>query len=109
MVIGLIICLIGNYICFYLAAKNYKKNNKSGLFFLLGIILSIISAILLVNVLDNNTNSVAMGNYDYYINGKKVSNNTFAASNKWLWGILSCGLFVGSGLVFSAIIIKKNK
>lgn len=108
MVIALILCLIGNYICFYFTAKNYKKNNKSGLFFLLGIILSIVSAILLVNIIDNNTKSAAVGNYNYYINGKKVSRNAFAATNNWLWGFLFSGLFVGSGLFLSTFIIKKT-
>lgn len=109
MIITLILCLIGNYVCFYLAAKNYKKNNKSGIFFLLGIVLSVVSAALLVNIIDENTRSAAVGNYDYYINGKKVSSSTFAATNNWLWGLLSAGIFIGSGFVLSTFVIKKHK
>ena len=109
MIITLILCLIGNYVCFYLAAKNYKKNNKSGIFFLLGIVLSVVSAALLVNIIDENTRSATVGNYDYYINGKKVSSSTFVATNNWLWGLLSAGIFIGSGFVLSTFVIKKHK
>ena len=116
MVIGLILCLIGNYICCYFVTKVdetekdlKKRKNKSNVLFVTAVILSIIASVLLIKIIDSNSNGVGAAKYNYYINGKKVSSQTYAGTQNMFLGIMFFGAFFGSGMTLSANIIKRRK
>ena len=88
-----------------------KKNKDMGNFlFVMSIILSIISSIFLIKVIDGSNNGAAVGKYTYYVNGKKVSSASYAATQNFGIGFMFFILLFGSGIAISANIInKKNK
>ena len=115
MGIGLILCIIANYVCCYFAAINYEGKNgskeskdKGNLFFIASIVLSIIAAILLVKVIDNGNSGAAAGKYTYYVNGKKVSSASYAATQNFGIGFMFFVLLFGSSMSIAANIIKKK-
>ena len=114
-VVGLILCIVANYVCCYFAAQNYegkngsnKTQNKANTFFVASIILSIIAAILLIQVIDSSNNGGAVGKYTYYVNGKKISSSTYAATQNFGIGFMFFILLFGSGMSIAANIIKKK-
>ena len=115
MSIGLILCVIANYVCCYFAAQNYegkngtkKSNNKGNIFFVASIVLSILAAIFLIQVIDSGNNGAGVGRYTYYVNGKKVSSATYAASQNFGIGFFFFIILFGSGMAIAANIIKKK-
>lgn len=116
MIVVLILCLIGNYVCCYFAGKGYetekdlkKRKDKSNILFVTAVILSIISAVLLIKIIDSNSTGVGVAKYNYYINGKKVSSQTYAGTQNIFLGIIFFAAFFGSGMTLSANIIKRRK
>lgn len=116
MVIGLILCIIANYVCCYFAAKYYeekdgtKKNRDIGnILFVASIILSIFAAVLFIKAIDSHNNGAAVGKYTYYVNGKKISSATYAASQNFGIGFMFFILLFGSGMAIAANIINKRK
>ena len=114
-VAGLILCIVANYICCYFVFQNYegknaskKTQNKSKIFFVASIILSIIAAILLIQVIDSSNNGGAVGKYTYYVNGKKVSSSTFAATQNFAIGFMFFILLFGLSMSIAADIVKKK-
>ena len=115
MVILLILCIIGNYVCCYFAAKTdqnetdlKKRKDKTNLLFVTSVVLSIIATVLLIRLIDSNSKGGAVGRYTYYINGKKVSSATYAASQNFAIGFLFFGFFFGTGMGLAGHIMKKK-
>ena len=114
MGVFLIVLIIANYVCCFLTAKYNEGDNKNknlgNIFFVVSIIIAIIAAVLLIKVIDSNNNGGAVGNYSYYINGKKVSSATYASTQNFGIGFMFFILLFGSGMAISANIVgKKNK
>ena len=115
MVIILILCIIGSYICCYLTFKTgeektdlKQRKEKSNVLFVTALILSILAAIISVKMIDNNGNSGAVGSSTYYVNGKKVSSSSYAASQNFMIGFMISIFLFGTGMAISANIIKKK-
>ena len=115
MIIVLLLCLIGNYVCCFLAAKIgeeekdlKKRKDKSNFFFVTSVVLSIIASILLIHIIDNNSKGVAVAKYNYYINGKKVSSASYAGFQNLFIGIMFFAVFFGTGMGLSGYIMKRK-
>ena len=117
MVIVLILCIIANCVCCFFAAKIgegetdlKKRKDRSNLFFVASIILSIVASIILVNIIDSNSKGAGVAKYNYYVNGKKVSSATYGATQNFFIGFMFFVVLFGTGMGISANVVKrKNK
>ena len=116
MVVGLILCIIANYVCCFFAAKigaekkDLKKSKTvSNAFFVAGLACAVVAAILFVSLIGKGNRGVGVGRTVVYVNGVRTSSSTYAATQNFFIGFMFFVLLFGTGMAIPSAVFDKRK